>query len=144
MAKAPKKPTGGHDVGYRRPPKAHQFKPGQSGNPRGRPKGRPTSEQIFLREASRLVRARSGDRVVHISKLEALIRKLFQLALEGDLAALRLVLPIIAQSEAREDADAGSGSVAGLQRFIPDDDALRRMLARFDHLRNTKAEGQNG
>ena len=25
--------------GYARPPKAHQFKPGESGNPRGRPKG---------------------------------------------------------------------------------------------------------
>ena len=27
------------DTGYARPPKGHQFKPGQSGNPGGRPKG---------------------------------------------------------------------------------------------------------
>ncbi len=26
-------------IGYGRPPKAGQFKPGQSGNPQGRPKG---------------------------------------------------------------------------------------------------------
>ncbi len=31
--------TGGYDVGYRKPPKHTRFKPGQSGNPRGRPKG---------------------------------------------------------------------------------------------------------
>ena len=27
------------EVGYRRPPKASQFPPGRSGNPKGRPKG---------------------------------------------------------------------------------------------------------
>ena len=34
------KPPGNHGgaVGYGRPPKEHQFKPGQSGNPKGRPK----------------------------------------------------------------------------------------------------------
>ena len=30
------------DVGYGRPPKASQFKPGQSGNPNGRPRGAKT------------------------------------------------------------------------------------------------------
>jgi len=29
----------GSEVGYKKPPKEHQFKPGQSGNPGGRPKG---------------------------------------------------------------------------------------------------------
>lgn len=33
-----KKP-GTYDVGYGKPPTTHQFKPGKSGNPRGRPKG---------------------------------------------------------------------------------------------------------
>ena len=28
-----------YKVGYRRPPRRAQFRPGQSGNPRGRPKG---------------------------------------------------------------------------------------------------------
>ena len=49
-----------YDVGYKKPPKRTQFKPGQSGNPRGRPKGTknlktdlaealgPEAAQVFL------------------------------------------------------------------------------------------------
>jgi len=43
-----------YEVGYAKPPKAHQWKPGESGNPLGRPKGsrnKPTLE-AFLREAA--------------------------------------------------------------------------------------------
>ncbi|MBI1218207.1 MAG: hypothetical protein GC186_06625 [Rhodobacteraceae bacterium] len=38
MAKGKDKAGGNWEVGYGRPPKATRFKPGQSGNPRGRPK----------------------------------------------------------------------------------------------------------
>ena len=40
MAKNPKKKSkkSDYETGYKKPPKEHQFKPGQSGNPKGRPK----------------------------------------------------------------------------------------------------------
>ena len=42
-AKAPTKmPTAAYTVGYRRPPKHSQFKPGQSGNPSGKLKAKPS------------------------------------------------------------------------------------------------------
>ena len=60
-------------VGYGKPPKANQFQPGVSGNPNGRPKGRPSSEQILFEEAARLVKVKIGDEVVPISKELSLI-----------------------------------------------------------------------
>lgn len=57
------------------PPKPWQ--PGQSGNPRGRPPGRGHAAQ--MREAL-------------TSKLPAILEKLVQLAVEGDVQAIKLVL----------------------------------------------------
>lgn len=71
-------------VGYRRPPSHSRFKPGQSGNPRGRPKGiRSFSAQAndILTET---IIMREGDRSKRITKREALLRKTLKDALEGD------------------------------------------------------------
>jgi hypothetical protein len=38
MSKQSKPPSGDYEIGYGRPPKAHQFEPGKSGNPGGRRK----------------------------------------------------------------------------------------------------------
>jgi hypothetical protein len=36
-----------YDVGYGKPPKEHQFQPGRSGNPTGRPKKQPSMQSII-------------------------------------------------------------------------------------------------
>jgi Family of unknown function (DUF5681) len=54
------------EVGYGRPPKAHQFKPGQSGNPSGRRKGAKTEAAILREIVSRKVTIRQGDKARRI------------------------------------------------------------------------------
>ena len=89
-------PTGDYGVGYARPPKATQFQPGSSGNRAGRP----SVDEIMLEEAARLAKVKIGDKVVHIDKDRAMMRRLFDLGLQGNLHANRLVMSRLAQAQA--------------------------------------------
>lgn len=47
-----------YETGYGKPPKARQWRPGQSGNPNGRPKGsrnKPTLEDFLRAEGDKLL-----------------------------------------------------------------------------------------
>lgn len=68
-------------VGFCRPPVQHQFKPGQSGNPAGRPKGQ--SVTAILRQV-----VDADDSTL----AEQLVRKLVDRAIGGDIRAIREVL----------------------------------------------------
>jgi len=104
--KPKKAPTGDYAVGYARPPKANQFQPGQSGNPAGRPRGRPSLDQLLLEEAARLVKFQAGGKVVHMDRDRALMRKLFDTALQGNLRAIQLVSERLRQAQAALGAKA--------------------------------------
>ena len=97
-SKAPKRaPTSDYGVGYARPPKATQFQPGCSGNREGRPKGRPSLNEIILEEAARIAKVKVGEKVLHIDKDRALMRRLFDLGLHGNVPALRFAMSLLAQ-----------------------------------------------
>jgi hypothetical protein len=64
---------GGQDgVGYGRPPVHSRFKKGQSGNPKGRPRGRRSVASILHKILGEKVSVREGDKVWLISKMEGL------------------------------------------------------------------------
>jgi hypothetical protein len=104
--KPKKAPKGDYAVGYARPPKANQFQPGQSGNAAGRPRGRPSLDELLLEEAARLVKLQVGDKVTHMDRDRALMRKLFDMALQGKVPAIQLVLARLAQAQAALSAKA--------------------------------------
>jgi hypothetical protein len=91
-------------VGYGRPPRAYQFKPGQSGNPSGRRKGT-KSEATILREIlSRKITIRQGDKARRVPLLEAVLLKITEGALHGDLKATVLLLNRVAAIQSDETA----------------------------------------
>jgi hypothetical protein len=82
-------------VGYGRPPVNRQFKPGQSGNPKGRPKGR---KNLVTRFAEALdekisVRARNG-RIRRLNKQDAMVEVMINKALAGDHKAFQTVFQL--------------------------------------------------
>ena len=108
-SKPPKRaPSGDYGVGYARPPEATQFQPGSSGNRAGRPKGRPSLNEIILEEAARIAKVRVGEKVLHIDKDRALMRRLFDLGLHGNVPALRFAMSLLAQAQAEHSDTADS------------------------------------
>ena len=128
---------GAHEVGYGRPPVHTRFQKGQSGNPGGRRKGQPTVQELIAREAARLVKIKNGDKVETLTKHEVVVRRLWGNAMQGDLGALRLVMTVMATAPA-DAAEIENQDEAILMSLPakPDEDAVRRMLARFAHLQD--------
>ena len=98
----------GYEVGYAKPPAATRFKPGQSGNPRGRPKGaknkRPALHEermkaIILDEAYRTITVRDGDRNVTVPMAQAIMRSLAVNAAKGQHRAQRLFAELLSATE---------------------------------------------
>jgi hypothetical protein len=94
-------------VGYGRPPKAHRFKKGQSGNPLGSSKKERSRQQrrvlpfnnVILEEAERQIKIRQGNRTSTISIKEALLQKQYSIALGGNRVAIKNCLDQIARAE---------------------------------------------
>ena len=74
-----------YDVGFGKPPEATRFRPGQSGNPRGRPRGSKNRmpalneerlKTIVLEEAYRTIKVRDGEKSISIPMAKAVVRSL--------------------------------------------------------------------
>jgi Family of unknown function (DUF5681) len=71
-------------VGYGRPPEEHQFKPGESGNQKGRRKGSKNTATLLRAILDRKIEVRSGSTVRKISVREAILTRFADSALKGD------------------------------------------------------------
>jgi Family of unknown function (DUF5681) len=79
-------------VGYGRPPRQHRFQAGQSGNPKGRPRGR-KNESTLLREIlGRKINYRTGDRTRKISVLEGILLRIADDSLKGNIKSAAFLL----------------------------------------------------
>jgi len=85
-------------VGYGRPPAETRFKPGVSGNPKGRSKKMPSFSDVTEQVLNERVEMRVGDQVLRMSNRQALVRSAIRQALAGK-PRLLTVLPAIMRYE---------------------------------------------
>ena len=117
--------SGDYKVGYGKPPKKHRFKKGQSGNPRGRPKGTRNLKTDLAEELAERISLREGERALRVSKQRALLKSLMAKALKGDARAAALILALV-QRLLSEDAAEGQA----VELSTEDKAILTRFLAR--------------
>lgn len=100
MAKGSQNPNpknrrnGDYEVGYGKPPKHTQFPPGQSGNPKGKPKGTKDFRADLAEELAQRVQVSEGGKKITVSKQRLVIKRLFEKAAKGDIRALNTVIKL--------------------------------------------------
>jgi hypothetical protein len=121
-------PDDEYRVGYRKPPQHSRFKPGRSGNSRGKPPGTKNALTLLKQALLTSVQIKQNGRETKTTKLRAILMRLVNRAVQGDYASIRLLLQYGLDRELREPSAADQGlsdaTVARLRRVlfgIPDE-----------------------
>lgn len=81
-----------YEVGYGRPPKATQFKPGQSGCPTGRPKGSKSVQTLFNEALREQLEIQERGILRKMTASEVIVKRLVNEAMKGNLKTAEFVL----------------------------------------------------
>lgn len=106
------------EVGYKKPPKTTQWKPGQSGNPKGRSKKTKDFEKLLDLELSQQIHITENGETVTLSKREVLIKGLVNTALKGDKVALKLVVSFMKVHHTVEEFASDAGDREALMELF--------------------------
>lgn len=106
-------------VGFGNPPKHTQFKPGQSGNPSGRPRGVLNIATVLQRTLLETVAVNEGGRRKTITKFEAALKQLTNKAAAGDPHVIKLLIDLVRVVEGRfETPGAKSADLPDADRAV--------------------------
>jgi hypothetical protein len=97
-ASSAKDPGESDKVGYGRPPIHTRFKPGHSGNPTGRPKGRRNAKTVVSRVLNQKITVRENGKIRKLTKLEAMLLAATTKAIKGDSRALNAIVALMART----------------------------------------------
>ena len=104
----------GYEVGYGKPPKSGQFKKGQSGNPKGRPKkerdcATDIVERLLFDERHVLINGNKEQ----ITAFEAIVMRQIDMAMKGDNRAAKQVMTLMEKYHVEEQ------KIRVIQPYIP-------------------------
>ena len=85
----------GYEIGYKKPPIDTRFKPGQCGNPKGRPKKKSGDiVSLLLRELQQHIFIEENGKKIKVTKREVLVKQILKKAIMGDNKCLEFVLQV--------------------------------------------------
>jgi hypothetical protein len=128
-------------VGFRKPPVATRFKPGISGNPRGRPKGSLNVATAFTKALREKVVINEHGKRKTVTKLEAAMKQVANKGASGDLRAVVQVVSLAQYAEAKQNMPGAQEPVTSEL----DQEVMEGILRRFTNTREQQeaAEEKN-
>ena len=116
-----------YQVGYRRPPRHSQFRKGQSGNPRGRPRGAKDLKTELAEELNEWVSITENGKSRRVRKRRVILKALTAKAAKGDVKAADKIIDLHIQmfgfeNQRTEKAKLSENDDAILARFLGDED----------------------
>ncbi len=94
-----------YEIGYRRPPKTGQFKKGQSGNPKGRPKGSANFMTLLDQELNQTITVNENGKKKEITRLHAAVKRLVADVLQGNQKTMMSMFEMMRRAGKFEEAD---------------------------------------
>jgi hypothetical protein len=92
-----------YEVGYGKPPEEHQFKPGESGNKRGRPRGSKNTYTLLKEIIDQKIHLKENGQSLKVSKRAAILTQLVNKSVKGDIKAIAALLPHILITDSKEE-----------------------------------------
>lgn len=126
-----------YEVGYGKPPVAHRFKPGQSGNPKGRKESKLNEAELIAKIRDELLPITINGKIQRISTFEAAVRKTHMTVLaKGNVRDLEKLLQLYARYGAEPE------ELRNAQAKAAGDAVMNKLLTIFD--RTHSLEAPNG
>jgi hypothetical protein len=133
----------GYRVGYARPPLQRRFKPGTSGNKKGRPKGSRNAKSIVEEVINSPVTIRENGKARKTTKLRAVIEATTLNAMKGDIRAVNALVALLIRTGQLDQPEQEQSMTS-----LPDEDQsiindyLRRQLGAVESPAAVDGEGR--
>ncbi len=111
-----------YEVGYGKPPRHTRFKPGRSGNPKGRSKGSRNLKTDLAEELEEKIAIKEGGKYKKVTKQRAMLKILMAKAVQGNLRAASAIISMMLKLlnddiESTNELDLSEADTAILKRF---------------------------
>ncbi len=136
MSDTPPETSPEEPVGYGRPPKATRWKPGQSGNPKGKAKGLKSLKKIVQDEAASRIVVKEGGKSKTLTKAEVVLKALWSKAMQSDVKAILAVMSLLKEMLPTDPVEASKAGLSSEDQKILSDHAA--------FLKLTKGGGNGG